>query len=335
MPPKKEAVVASVEVKAATISPLIAAAQVQHDKWLARLADTRSRVDQCAEQLRRSKEASGESEHEINTLLQQATDLVNPKEIKDTAALPAIAPTVAAGKGVKGKGKDAPLAQTVAVVGESVTPLPPVFTEAQLKRKAKVQAALLNAYRKKKFVPLADDTDAPIPVSKNGSPSKNSIASKSTVAAAPSAPAAAPADGLELGLGTPRFANDMRPTRPNDPLATDELWDTLMTLRDTRIVPEDKIAVLKVQIDMLQLRMASLLEMEKITQYASAGAEDKLAATVLRVEDMQRLAKEQGKLDLDAKQLAQSTGGPVAAMQLGPIKNAPGAVPSPRQPGKK
>lgn len=337
MPPKRETVVvmAPVEVKPVVVNPLIVAAQVQRDKWLARLADTRSKVDECGEQLRRSKKTTADSEAAIVSFLQQATDLVYPKEIKEAPVLPVISAAAAGAKG--GKGKNAPV--VVAVV-EVVAPPPPVLTEAQLKKKAKVQAALMTAYKKKKVVPLADEVEALSP-GKNGSPSKSSNASpRSTITAAAPAPVAAPptaAAAVDGGLdaSTPRSSTDIRPVRPNDPLVKDELWEALMKLRETRIEHEDKLAALKLQIDMLRQRMESLVEMERVTRYASLGAENELAATVLRVEELQRVAKEQAKLEMSRPQSGIS-GQPVAAAQLGPIKNAPVATgQSPRVPSKK
>ncbi len=319
MPPKREpvALIAVPEPKAAPTHPLILAAQAQRDKWVARLADARTRVEECGVQIRRSHKATADAESNIAMLLQQATDLVYPKEVKEVPQLPVLAPVSgkAAGGAASPKGGKTGPTPIQPVVQEPVAPPPPVLTEAQLKKKAKQQLALINAFKKKKYVPQADE-----------------LAVNS-----PSADAA--------GESTPRSSTDIRPSRPND--VKDELWDPLMKLRDSRIDNEDRIVALKQQIEMLEQRLSALVEMERVTRYASIGAENDIVVTTQRVEEMQRIAKEQAKLEWEAKQSrpqssagpSASSAGPVAATQLGPIKNAPVAAAasqglSPRNPRK-
>jgi hypothetical protein len=305
MPPKKpESTVpaASPEVKVAPIHPLIIAAQAQRDKWQVRVNETRGRVDECVAQLERSRKAAIDAESRILALLQQATDIVYPKEIKEAPVLPVITAQTGKDKGKTVKNAS-PIVQ--AAVQEPVAPPPPVLTEAQLKKKAKLQMALLNAYKKKKYVPQADDVVAPPPLP--AADSNNDAGTPRSVAAG---------EGV---LG--------RPSRPNDKDLKDELWDALMKLRDSRIETEDKIVALKNQMDMLQQRLTALSEMERVTKYALIGAENDIVTVTQRVEDMAKAVKEQQKLEMEARLAAAAVpaapvggGGPV---QLGPIKNAP------------
>ena len=317
MPPKREPVafIAVPEAKAAPPNPLVLAAQIVVDKWNQRLSEARARVEECNRHIRQSERAAVDNENMIGTLLQQATDLIYPKEVKEVVVPQVI---TAGGKSgsvasPKSTGKTGPT-PLQPVVSETLVPAPPPMTEAQLKKKAKQQANLLNAYKKKKYVPTADEIALGATISSNV--------------------AASNGDAASTGQPSPLRAGDVRPSRPND--VKDELWESLMTLRDNRIDCEDKVIAFKQQAEMLRQRLTSLVEMERVTRYAVIAAENELTATTQRVEEAARLAKEQAKLDMEnkASRPSSSFGGAHSVVNA-PMAQASTSMVSPRAAAKK
>ena len=312
MPPKREpiAFIAVPEQKAAPPNPLIVAAQVVVDKWNQRLAEARARVEECSKNIKLSERAVIDNENMIGTLLQQATDLVYPKEVKEVPILQVVTAGQKSSSIASPKSSKTGPTPLQPIASETLVPAPPPMTEAQQKKKAKTQGALLNAYKKKKYVPSADEVALGVTVS--------------TVNAAA-------ADG---GYLTSPRSGDVRPTRPND--VKDELWEGLMTLRDNRIDCEDKVVALKQQVEMLRQRLHSLVEMERVTRYAMIASENELLVTTQRVEEQARLAKEQAKFEMEnkASRPSSSFGAHTAAVVNAPVVAPSTSIVSPRAPKK-